>query len=133
MKDEQKNCNHWCEDHKCHTLVAIIIVGVLLLAVGQFVLYRNIMTAKSMLAEGLMQMKEMRFENQSKKDGYFMNGGKMMMRRGGEESMMEDDVTMPSGMKLMMSGQIVRPDKSKTTMREGGFMDMMGNMMEEIK
>lgn len=133
MKDEQKDCDHWCGDHKCHTLVAIIIVGVLLLAVGQFVIYRNIMTAKSMLAEGLMQMKEMRFENQAKKDGYFMSGGKMMMRRGGKESMMEDDATMPNGMKLMMGGQIVRPDKSKTMMKEGGFMDMMGNMMEEIK
>lgn len=133
MKDEQKECSHWCGDHKCHTLVATIIVGVLFLAVGQYVIYRNIMTAKSMLAEGLMQMKEMRFENQAKKDGYFMRGGKMMTRRGGVERMMESDIAMPNGMKLMMGGQIMRSDKSKTIMKEGGFMDMMGNMMEEVK
>ncbi len=48
------------EDHKTHhkLLLKALIIGLLVLALGEYLLYRNEMKLNQMLSEGLMQLKE---------------------------------------------------------------------------
>jgi len=45
-------------EHNYHNLTRIIILAVILLSIGQVVLYRNIQSVKSMISETSMELKE---------------------------------------------------------------------------
>jgi len=45
-------------EHNYHNLTRIIILAVILLTIGQVVLYRNIQSVKSMISETSMELKE---------------------------------------------------------------------------
>jgi hypothetical protein len=48
----------------------------------------------------------------------------MMMRRDGEFKMMEMNLMMPSGMRMMTDGTIIKPDGTKMKMGEGQMMEI---------
>ncbi len=45
-------------EHNYHNLTRIIILAVILLTIGQVVLYRNIQSVKTMISETSMELKE---------------------------------------------------------------------------
>lgn len=45
-------------EHNYHTLTRVIILAVILLTIGQIVLYRNIQSVKTMISVTTMELKE---------------------------------------------------------------------------
>lgn len=105
--------------HKHTTLVTTIVIGVfLLLASGEYVLYRREMQLNKMVSEGLMQLKEAR------KNQLMMTGGKLMLKRAWQMTSVEKGTSLPDGTKVMMDGSVVKPDGSHVKMMEGQTLDV---------
>lgn len=101
------------------TLVTAIVIGsFLLLAMGEYLLYRRGMQLNKMVSEGLMQLKE------GRKDQLYMRGGKMMIRRSWETTTLDKTTMMPDGTKVTTDGAVIRPDGSRVKMMEGQMMDI---------
>lgn len=115
-----KEISHYI--HKHTTFVTLVVVSVfLLLAGGEYFLYRKIMWVNKMVAEGLIQIKEV---NKKAKPQVIKKGGQMMLRRNSELKIMEMNMMMPSGTQVMMDGTVIRPDGTRMKMAEGQMMEV---------
>ena len=105
-----------------HTLLVttFILAGFLLLATGEYYLYRKVAYVSRMVSEGLMQIKE---ANKLKGQA-MMKSGRMMMRTNADFSPMQTSLMMPSGMKIMMDGTIVRADGIKVKLEDGQIINI---------
>src|SRR3989338_4954565 len=113
MENVEKNVAHYVQKHTF--LVTILVVSIfLLLAIGEYFLYRKIMLVNSMVSEGLMQIKEQRRSKRNfDEDRVTKRGGKMMMNRDGIEKMLEENLMMGDGTRVDKKGEVVNPDGSK--------------------
>lgn len=114
-------------DHNHSNLLAVMVVAVVLLTIGQFVLYRNLQHVKSMISETSMELKE---GKGVKKDAVFMRDGKMMKREDGVEELMDEAETLDDGTKVMMDGTVLKKDGTTMKMTEGNEL-MMDNDDDE--
>ncbi len=110
-----------------NTLLMVIIISVLVLAVGQYLLYRNIQHIKSMIGVTTMELKEGRG---IKKDSVMMQGNKMMIRENGVEGEMKETEVLDDGTKVMLDGTVVKPDGKTSKMVDGDEILMDGTMMQ---
>jgi len=60
-------------------------------------------------------------------DGYMMKDGKMVIVKDGTLIQMEKDVTLSNGTVIMKNGTYQKKNGTKTTLKEGEHIDMMGN------
>lgn len=111
-----------------NTLLMVLIISVLVLAVGQYLLYRNIQHVKNMIGVTTMELKE---GKGLKKDAVMMQGNKMMIRQNGVEGELTEDEKLNDGSKVMMNGTVVKPDGSIIKMTDGDEIYMDGTMMQK--
>lgn len=110
------------------TLLMVLIVSVLILAVGQYMLYRNMQHIKSMIGVTTMELKE---GKGIKKDAVIMNGNQLMIRVGGVEGEMTEDTELNDGTVVKIDGTIVRSDGSKSKMNDGDELLKDGTLMQK--
>lgn len=111
-----------------NTLLMVLIISVLVLAVGQYLLYRNIQHVKNMIGVTTMELKEGKGIRQ---DAVMMIGDSMMIRENGIEGEMTEDVVLEDGSKVMTDGTIVKPDGKSSKMKDGEEMMMDGTMIQK--
>ncbi|MBI4225638.1 hypothetical protein HY612_00830 [Candidatus Roizmanbacteria bacterium] len=110
-------------------LTVIVVVAFLLLAFGEYFLYRKTQELNKMVSEGLMQIKEELITEDQMSKEVMMQDGRMMLEKDGFLLMMGEDTMLPNGMKVMMDGTIVKPDGTKDKLKEGQRMNMEGMIL----
>ncbi len=111
-----------------HTLLMVLIISVLVLAIGQYLLYRNIQHVKNMIGVTTMELKE---GKGIKKDAVMMRGNKMMIREDGVEGEMTEEEDLDDGSKVTLDGTIVKPNGKTTKMMDGDEILKDGTMMQK--
>lgn len=101
-------------------VTAVIVTTLLLLGVGEYYLYRKVMYISQIVSEGFMQIKELN----KPKTQIMMKKGKMMLKREGELKLLDMNFMMSSGTKVMIDGQVIRPDGTKLRLQEEQIMDL---------
>ena len=110
--------------------VIVVVVGVfIILAIGEFVLYRKTQELNQMISEGVMQIKEEVQTNETQPDEFVMKEGNMMMKKGGFLMMMAEEMMLPNGTKVMTNGDVVKSDGTKEKLKEGQRMNIEGMMV----
>ncbi len=119
MNNVNKDITHYVHRHT-FLVSAFILAVFILLASGEYYLFRKVNYVSKMVSEGMMQIKEAnRVRGQ-----VTMKNGKMMMRRSGEFAPMEMSLLMPSGMRVMMDGTVVKPDGIRLRLQDGQMMEL---------
>lgn len=111
-----------------NTLLMVLIISVLVLAVGQYLLYRNIQHVKNMIGVTTMELKE---GKGIKKDAVMMIGESMIIRENGVEGEMTEDEVLEDGTKVMIDGTIITPDGKTSKLKDGEELMMDGNMKKK--
>ena len=62
-------------------------------------------------------------------DHMFFEAGKVMMVKDGQTQVLLHDMTMPNGSKVLKTGQIVKKDGTKYSLKEGERVDMNGEVI----
>lgn len=111
--------------HKHTRLITFVVVAAfVLLAAGEYYLYRNQMKLNKMVAEGLMQLKETNKPKSTPKIEFMMIGGKMAVRRDNQVRMMEKDMMTSAGDTVVTNGNIIKKDGSKIMLKEGDVVGL---------
>lgn len=97
-----------------NTLLMVLIISVLVLAVGQYLLYRNMQHIKTMIGVTTMELKE---GTGVKKDAIFMKGDNVLIREDGIEEVMMKDEKLDDGTIIKKDGTIINPDGSRSKMK----------------
>lgn len=102
------------------TVTSAVVIGFLLLAAGEYYLFRRVMNVSQIVSEGFMQLKE----TKPIKGQIIMKGGKMWIEMNGKTQALNMNIMLPDGTKVMTNGQVVLPDGTQMMMREGQTFDI---------
>lgn len=113
--------------HHTFQIIVLVLSIFVILAIGEFFLYKKTQELNMMLSEGLMQIKEEVGKVQP--DEFTMKDGDMMIKKGDFLMMMAEEMMLPNGTKVMTNGDVVKPDGIKMKLKEGQRMNMEGIMV----
>ncbi len=102
------------------TMFWLTVISFVILATGEYVLYRKVMAINKMVAESTMQLKE----DLRPKYNVMMQKGKVMIERNGEYVPLESDMMTPDGTMMMKNGTIINPDGSHMQLQEGKVIEL---------
>ncbi len=97
------------------TMVWLTVIGFILLAAGEYILYRKVMSINKMVSESTMQLKE----DLKPKYSVMMQKGRVMIERNSQYVPLESDMMTPDGTLMMKDGTIINPDGSRMRLGEG--------------
>lgn len=117
----EKNLSHYLHKHT-RFVTFIVFMVFLLLACGEYYLYRKQMYLNEMVSEGFMQLKEVTRPEPTPRVEFMMINGKMQMRKDNRVALMEKDVMTPSGEIVMTNGTVIQTDGTKIILQEGGIL-----------
>jgi len=124
MEKMEKNIVHYIHKHSFSTTILVTSIFILL-AVGEFFLYRNEMKLNKMISEGLMQFKEEKqAESMMLNNQVMMRDGKILLRNNGHTAFMNGDTVLPDGTKVTKDGYVIKRDGTKILLKEGKLVQL---------
>ncbi len=115
-------------------VTSVIVAAFIMLAAGEYYLYRQQMHLNQMLSEGLIQLKhELRVTGkmmQGEAMNIMMREGKVIMKNNKGETMLKEEMMMSDGTKVMEDGTVMKKDGNKMMLQEGESMYIEGTVLQ---